>query len=144
MNGGGGALVFFCLATGAALGCLFLLFSAICLAFHAGKPVRALLDILYCCLCAGVVFLCALAVDHGRLRMLQAVCQLLGGWAVVTALSPFVSGVAMRLRKIFCKVSAFFRKGCAFLTAHFRRQKPKPAKKRKKTGKRPKKAKKKT
>ncbi len=144
MNGGGGALVFFCLATGAALGCLFLLFSAVQLAFHAGKLTCALLDVFYCCLCAAVVFLCALAVDHGRLRLLQAACQLLGGWAAVASLSPFVSGAAKRLRKIFCKVSAFFRRRCAFLTAHFRRRKPKPAKKRKKTGKRPKKAQKKT
>ena len=139
MNGGGGALVFFCLATGAALGCLFLLFSAIRLAFHAGKLASAFLDILYCCLCADTVFLCALAVDHGRLRLIQAVFQLLGGWAAVTALGPFVSGAAKCLRKIFCKVSCFFRKGSSFLTAHFRRRKPKPAKKRKKTGKRPKK-----
>ena len=32
----------------------------------------ALLDLLCCCLCGAWVFLCALAVDNGRLRLYQA------------------------------------------------------------------------
>lgn len=144
MSGGAVRALFFCLATGAALGCLLLLFQAVRVLLRAGKLLTAALDILYCCLCALTVFLCALAVDYGRFRLFQACFQLLGGWAAVTALGPFVSGLAERVRKVFCKVSAFFRKGWSFLGAHFYRRKPKPAKKRKKTGGKAKKAKKKT
>ncbi len=144
MSGGAARVFFFCLGTGAALGCLYLLFRAVCILTRAGKILTAVLDVLFCCLCAAVVFLSALAVDHGRLRLFQAGLQLLGGWAAVSALGPFVSGAAGRARKIFCKVSDFFRRGWVFLTAHFRRRKPKPVEKRKKTAKKPKKAKKKT
>jgi len=144
MSGGTVRALFFCLATGAALGCLLLLFQAARILLRAGKLLTAALDVLYCCLCALTVFLCALAVDYGRLRLFQAGFQLLGGWAAVTALGPFVFWLAERARKIFCKVSAFFRKGWFFLGAHFHRRKPKPAKKRKKTDGKPKKAKKKT
>lgn len=139
-----GELLFFCLAAGAALGCLLLLFRVVRILTHAGKFLTALLDILYCCLCTLVVFLCALAVDRGRLRLLQALLQLLGGWAVVTALGPFVSGAARRLKKIFCKVSSFFRKRWGILVSHFRPKKRKPAKNRKKDGKKAKKTGKKT
>ena len=137
-------LLFFCLGTGAALGCLLLLFRTVRILCHAGKLMTALLDVLYCCLCGAVVFLCALAVDKGRLRLLQVLLQLLGGWAAVTALGPFVSGIARRLEKIFRKFSGFFRKRCRIFTSHFQRKKPKSAKNRKKTGKRQKKPKKKT
>ena len=137
-------LLFFCLGTGAALGCLLLLFRALRVLFRAGKFATVLLDILYCCLCGAVVFLCALAVDQGRLRLLQVLLQLLGGWAVVTALGSFVTGIALRLRKIFCKVSSFFHEKCKTFTSHFRPRKKKSAKNRKKTGKKGKKPKKKT
>ena len=139
-----GELLFFCLGTGAALGCLLLLFRAVRILCHAGKLGTALLDILYCCFTGAAVFLCALAVDRGRLRLLQALLQLLGGWAAVTALGPFVSGIARRLEKFFRKISGFFRKRCSIFTSHFQRKKPKSAKNRKKTGKMRKKPKKKT
>lgn len=144
MSGGTVRALFFCLATGAALGCLLLLFQAARILLHAGKLLTAVLDVLYCCLCALTVFLCALAVDHGRLRLFQAGFQLLGGWAAVAAFGPFVSGLAKWMRKIFCKVSGLFRKGWSFLTSHFHRRKPKAAKKAGKTARKPKKAKKKT
>ena len=144
MKGVTGELLFFCLGTGAALGCLFLLFQAARILCHAGKLGTALLDILYCCLTGTAVFLCALAVDRGRLRLLQVLLQLLGGWAAVTALGPFVSGIARRLEKIFRKISGFFRKKCRILTSHFPRKKPKSAKKPEKTWKIRKKPKKKT
>ena len=137
-------LLFFCLGTGAALGCLLLLFRAARILCRAGKLMTALLDVLYCCLCGAVVFLCALAVDKGRLRLLQVLLQLLGGWAAVTALGPFVSGIALRIKKIFCKVIAFFRRKCGFFTAFFHRRKPKSAKNPEKTKKKRKKPKKKT
>ncbi len=144
MSAGAPAVLFFCLGTGAALGCLFLLFRAVRILAHAGKLLTALLDVLFCCLCAAVVFLCALAVDKGRLRLFQAAPQALGAWAAVTALDPFVAGLAEGVRKIFCKVSGLFRKGKAFLTSHFRRRKPLAAKKAGKTGRKRKKQQKKT
>ena len=137
-------LLFFCRATGAALGCLLLLFRVVRILFRAGKFTTALLDILYCCLCGAVVFLCALAVDRGRLRLLQALLQFLGGWAVVTAFGPFVSGIALRIRKIFCRVSSFFHEKCKTFTSHFHRKRPKSAKIPEKSQKKRKKPKKKT
>ncbi len=121
-----------------------MLFRAVRILLHAGKLLTAFLDVLYCCLCAFTVFLCALAVDHGRLRLFQAVFQLLGGWAAAAALGPFVGRAARWARKIFCKVSAVFRRAGAFLGPHFRRRKGKAAKRRGKTGKKLKKAQKKT
>lgn len=139
-----GELLFFCLATGAALGCLLLLFRALRILIRAGKLAAAVLDILYCCLCGAVVFLCALAVDRGRLRLLQVLLQLLGGWAVETALGPFVSGFAHRIRKIFSRVFSFFRKKWGIFTSLFHKRRPKSAKNLEKTKKKRKKQKKKT
>lgn len=144
MSGGVTRALFFCLSTGAALGCLLLLFQAVRILLRPGRLFTALLDLLYCCICAVTVFLCALAMDHGRLRLFQAVFQLLGGWAAAAALSPLTGGLAGKLRKIFCKVSAGFQERRVFLAAHFRRRRAKPVKKSKKTGEKPKKAKKKT
>ena len=137
-------LLFFCLGTGAALGCLLLLFRTVRILCRAGKLTTAVLDILYCCFTGAAVFLCALAVDKGRLRLLQVVLQFLGGWAVVTALGPFVSGIARRVQKIFSRVSNFFRKRWSIFTSHFRKKKPKSGKNPEKTEKKRKKPKKKT
>ena len=144
MKNGTCELLFFCLGTGAALGCLLLLFQAVRVLCHAGKLMTALLDVLYCCVTAAAVFLCALAVDKGRLRLLQVLLQLLGGWAAVTALGPFVSGFALRIKKTFCKVGAFLQRKCGFFTAFFHPRKPKSAKRPEKTKKKQKKPKKKT
>lgn len=144
MSAGAPAVTFFCLGTGAALGCLFLLFRVLRILLRAGKLLTAFLDILCCCLCALVVFLCALAVDKGRLRFFQAGLQLLGGWAAVTALGPFVAGLAEKVRKIFSRLSLLFRRGRAFLVSHFRRRRPARAKKPKKTRRKGKKLPKKT
>lgn len=144
MSAGAPAVLFFCLGTGAALGCLFLLFRALEILLRAGKLLTALLDILFCCLCATVVFLCALAVDKGRLRLFQAALQFLGGWAAVTALGPFVVGLSRQLEKFFCKLSGLFRKAGGFLTSHFRKRRPSAAKKKEKTGRKGKKQQKKT
>ena len=57
----------FCLAAGAALGCLFLLCKALRLALGLGPWATALVDVLFCLVCGAVSFLCALAVDQGRL-----------------------------------------------------------------------------
>lgn len=136
---GPGEILFFCLATGAAMGCLFLLFQALEILLHAGKWTVAVLDFLSCCLCAMIVFLCALAVEKGRLRLFQVLLQLLGGWAAVQALGGFTAGFARRLRKILCRIIAFFQKKWGILAAHFPKKPVKKRKKRKKTGKKPKK-----
>lgn len=144
MSGASLPMVFFCLATGAALGCLFLLCKVLRILLHAGKLCTAALDLLYCCFCAAAVFLCALAVDRGRLRVFQVVLQLAGGWAAVAALDPFVSSAARGIRFLFCKVLAFFRKRTAFLAGHFHRKRPAEKKRKGKRGRKAKKAKKKT
>ncbi len=136
--------MFFCLATGAAMGCLFLLFKGIGILLRAGKLLTAALDLLYCCLCGAAVFLCALAVDRGRFRLFQAGFQLLGGWAAAAALGPFTDHGAEALRKIFCKVSALFRRAGGFVGAHFRPRRRKPGKRPEKNRKKLKKAQKKT
>lgn len=89
-----GAIAFFCLASGALLGLLFLAGEAIAGLLGLKKPGRAVVDLL-CCGVAGVtVFLCALAVDSGRLRLFQVALQALGGWAAWAALSPWARRTA--------------------------------------------------
>ncbi len=100
--------VFFCLFSGMALGGLFLLFKMLRLLFGLGKWSVALLDFLYCCLCALAVFLCALAVDKGRLRFLQAGLQLAGWLGVVFAFDPFLSGAARCLYRGGKRLGSFF------------------------------------
>lgn len=144
MSAGAPAVLFFCLGTGAALGCLFCLFQAARILLRAGKLLTAALDVLFCCLCAVSVFLCALAVDHGRLRLVQVLLQALGAWSAVAALGPLMSGAAERVRKIFGRLSALLRKAGGFVAPHFRRRRRAPAKKREKTRKKRQKPKKKT
>ena len=79
----------FSLASGAALGCLFLLFRGFSRLLGLKKLGTALLDVLFGGLAGGFVFLCALAVDSGRLRLYQVLPQALGAWAAVTALGPW-------------------------------------------------------
>ena len=47
----------FSLASGAALGCLFLLFQGMSQLLGLKKLGTALVDVLFCCLCGGFVFL---------------------------------------------------------------------------------------
>lgn len=125
---------FFCLTTGAALGCLFLLCKLLLLFFRFGRVAQAVVDILFCLIAAAVVFLCALAVDSGRLRLMQAVLQLLGGWAVTAALDPFLCGAVRLLQNIFCKLSGFLKRKLSILTSCLHRKKKIAAKKREKGG----------
>lgn len=90
---------FFCLGTGAALGVLFLLVKAVGLALRGGRLYTFLSDLAFGIFCGAVVFLCALAVDKGRMRLFQATLQLAGAWAAVTALDPFISGLGIGMRK---------------------------------------------
>lgn len=138
------AVVFFCLLTGAALGVLYLAFGVLRTMLGAGKLLTFFCDLLFCCLCGAAVFLCALAVGKGRLRAVQALFQLLGGWAVVVLLGPFVGAATRLLKKFFWKVCTLFRKFRDFLKAHFRVRRKKIGKKPGKTAKRPKKSRKKT
>lgn len=142
MNAGAPAL-FFCLATGAAMGILFLAFKGARLLLGAGKALTFCLDAVFCCLCGVVVFLCALALDHGRFRLFQAVFQGIGAWAAVAALDPFVGGLARVLKKIFRRIRGAFRRAGGFLGSHLPvrgakkgDRKGKPRKNRKKSKKR--------
>ncbi len=144
MSGQALPVVFFCLATGAALGCLFLLFRGIAALLGLKKLGIALFDLLFCCLCGAFVFLCALAVDSGRLRLYQAALQGLGAWTVVVALGPWTLKGSRRLRSFFKNLSAFLTGRLGFLRGLFPRGKDMEKKRKKKTGKKPKKQRKKT
>ena len=75
--------VFLCLAVGAVLGGLFLIFKLLRILLGLGKVGTAVLDMIFCAVCSAVVFLCALAVDKGRLRFFQAGLHLLGAFSVI-------------------------------------------------------------
>lgn len=134
------AVIFFCLATGAAMGALYLLFGVLRALLGAGKLLTFFLDLLFCCLCGTAVFLCALAVGKGRLRAVQVLFQALGGWAAVASLGPFVGAVTRLLQKIFWKLTALLRRFRGFLRAHFRLHRKKTGENRRKTAKKPKKS----
>lgn len=144
MSGQGMPVVFFCLATGAALGCLFLLFRGFAALLGLKKWGTAAMDLLFCCVCGGAVFLCALAVDSGRLRLYQAALQGLGAWAAVKALGPWIVGGARRLKNIFWKLWALLAGRMGFLRGLFQRGKSTGKNPGKKTGKKVKKQRKKT
>lgn len=99
MTAGIAPAAFFCLGTGAALGLLFLLIKAVRLALRGGKLLTAIFDLLFGIFCGAAMFLCALAVDKGRMRLFQAGLQLAGAWAAVVALDPFISGLGMAIRR---------------------------------------------
>lgn len=89
---------FLCLISGGALGALFLLCKVLRMGLGLGKWAVAVLDILFCLFASVTAFLCALAIDSGRLRFFQAALQLLGGVSVVLVFDPFVSKGARGLR----------------------------------------------
>lgn len=122
MTGAAWPTVFFCLSTGAALGLLFLLCKALRLAMGAGRLFTAVLDVLYGAFCGAAVFLCALAVDKGRLRFLQAALQVLGAWAAIVALDPLASRLGRGLRFLWQKLSWLLCAPCRWV----RQKLPKP------------------
>lgn len=134
------AVIFFCLVTGGAMGALYLLLGVLRAMLGAGKLLTFFIDLVFCCLCSAAVFLCALAVGKGRLRAVQVLFQLLGGWAVVVLFAPFVGAVTRLLQKIFWKLTTLFRKFRAFLKAHFRLRREKGKENRRKTAKKQKKS----
>ncbi len=144
MSGQALPLVFFCLATGAAMGCLFLLFQGVGILLGAKKLGTALLDLVFCCLCGGFVFLCALAVDSGRLRLYQAALQGLGAWAAAASLGPWAAKGGKALKKSFWRVSGVLGRWMSFLRGLFPKPKDPGREKGKKTGKKAKKQRKKT
>ena len=93
--------LFFCLATGALMGCAFLAQRAAACLLGLGALGASVLDALFGVVCGGFVFLCALAVDSGSLRLYQAALQGLGAWAAVVALGPCCRRGARGLRKSF-------------------------------------------
>lgn len=144
MNSGVLPTIFFCLATGAALGCLFLLCKAVRLLLSAGKLCTALIDIAYCLFTAAALFLCALAVDRGRPRFFQFLLQGIGAWSAIAALDPFVAGAARGILFILRKLMAFFKRLWQPIGRHFGKKRAANGKKPEKSGKNRKKAQKKT
>ena len=134
MSGQALPVAVFCLATGAALGCLFLLFQGMSQLLGLKKLGTALVDVLFCCLCGGFVFLCALAVDSGRLRLYQAALQGLGAWCVVAAFGPLARWGIARLRKIFGKLCSLLGRWAGIPLGHLRQGAATRAHPGKKTG----------
>ena len=120
MSGLGWPVLSFSLASGAALGCLFLLFRGFSRLLGLKKLGTALLDVLFGGLAGGFVFPCALAVDSGRLRLYQVLPQALGAWAAVTALGPWTRRGAGALQKIFCRLWRLLGAAAGFLRGLFR------------------------
>ena len=137
-------VLFFCLAKGAALGCLFLLLRVVRQLLGAGKGLTFLLDLLSGALAGAFVFLCALAVDRGFLRLHQLVLQGVGAWAAVQGLGGVVEALVRRAQKIFCKLLAVLARGGRFVKGLFPKPDPGKPEKKKKTRKKKKKPRKKT
>lgn len=89
-----------CLVTGALLGGLFLTLKLLRVLLRGGRLLTAALDLLFCLICGAAAFLIALVLDKGRLRFFQAALQLLGAWGTVTALDPFVTGIAKMIQRL--------------------------------------------
>lgn len=88
-----------CLVSGVLLGLFYLLLKLVRLLLQGGRLCIALLDVVFCLTCAVAAFLCALVVDQGRLRLVQAALQGLGTWGAIVALDPLINGIAGRLRR---------------------------------------------
>ena len=131
-----------CLFSGALLGGLYLLMKLVRLLLRGGRLCAALLDVAFCLTAAVVAFLCALVVDKGRLRLVQAFLQALGAWSVVVALDPLVGGIAAWVRKagawLRCLLARPFRAvGRFFMAKYGKRRQKRLEKKRAKRRKRP-------
>ena len=110
MNGLSLAAGSFCLCSGAALGCLFLLLKLVRTLLRCGRLATALLDIAFCLFCSAAVFLCALAIDKGRLRLAQAVLQALGAWGAIAALDPLVGGLSLLVQRAARRLAGWARR----------------------------------
>jgi len=136
MTGLSAPAVFFCLLTGCALGMLFLLLKALRLSLSAGRFLTAVLDAAFGIVCGGVAFLTALAVDKGRLRLMQALLQMLGAWGAIAALDPFACLLGRGIRALALKLRRFFLRPVRWAWGWLRKRmpapKPKPKRKRKK------------
>lgn len=101
MNAPAVEVLAFSLASGACLGLWFLLLEGLGVLLRAGKVLRFFLDVLFCLSGAAAVFLCAMGVDQGRLRLIQIVPQAAGCWAAVTLLRPWVIAASSKLSQFF-------------------------------------------
>lgn len=133
-------VLFFSLATGAALGAAWALLRGVCRLLGLGPLAAGFCEGLFGCLAGGFVFLCALAVDSGRLRLYQALPQALGAWAAAAALSSLSQKAGSSLRKSFCRLWAFWAGASGFVRGLFPAGRGPERSRGKKTGKKPKKA----
>lgn len=124
--------LFLCLAAGGILGLLFLALKLIRIVLGIKKIGEAVMDILFCAAAAIVTFTCTLAIDDGRVRFFEIAAVLIGLFAVIVTLEPFIGGLAKKVYIIIEKIKAFI---CKKSKAVFFKKKPKV----KKSGKKPKK-----
>ena len=88
-----------------------------------GKALKALFDLLFGAAAGGFVFLCALAVDRGFLRLYQAVFQAWASGRRSGAWDGWVEGAVRFLQKIFGRFLALWARLGRFLRGHFPRPK---------------------
>ena len=88
-----------CLFTGGLLGGVYLVLKILRLLLGGGRFMQAVMDVLFCLLWTLVAFICALALDKGRLRFVQVVLQIIGAWGVTASLNPLVLGTANLIRR---------------------------------------------
>lgn len=110
----------FCLMTGAMLGVLFLGCKLLRGLLRGGRLCTAALDVLFCLICALTVFMCALVIDRGRLRVFQAALQGLGAWGAIVALDPLTGGVERLLRRLGRGVKGWLSRPARFFLGRFR------------------------
>ena len=119
MNALSGEIVFFCLVSGAFIGLFHIILKIIKTIFAMRKIGETVLDILFCALSAVIVFLCAYAIDMGRLRFVQAALQIIGVFSVFLVINPIVNVISNRVNIIFSAISSFVNKIINYATTKF-------------------------
>lgn len=97
------------LSVGVVLGLIFLLIKVLKIVLGIKKIGEAVLDIILCLLSAVVVFLCALALDGGKLRFFQVFLHIIGALSVIWILDPMVQGIARVTSKAGRKLKRFLK-----------------------------------
>jgi len=124
-----GKIVFFCLVNGTFIGLFYIVLRIIKTIFCMRKIGEAVLDILFCAVSTVMVFLCAYAVDMGRLRFIQVALQIIGVFSVFLVINPVVTVISNRVNIIFLAISSFVNKKINYATTKFDLKVTKNAKK---------------
>lgn len=95
------------LGVGVGFGAIFLLMKVMKIVLGIKKIGEAVLDIILCLISTIVIFLCALALDGGKIRLLQLLLHGIGALAVIWLLDPLVQGMARMVSKFGKNIKKF-------------------------------------